>query len=422
MTMPTRLERNLPGILDELSAAPTSEYLDDVLARTARTRQRPAWTFPERWFPMADITRPRAFAFAPPLRTIAVALVLLALLVAAAALYVGSQPHRVPAPFGPAGNGLIAYETSGDIYAGDPVTGESRLVVGGIPNDDHDPGFSPDGTQIAFLRSDGLSDVDLYVVRPDGSDLKRVTASPLPADAWVNWAPDSRHFGVIRLENGHKRFDLIGVDGGSPRQLAPGMDMDQFTYRPPLAQEILFRAIVDGGFGLYVMKADGTDIRELVTTPNPADYSEDLNRATYSADGTRIFYQRWFPDSIQLWVMNADGSDQHRFDTQVEPSWSGQASVSPDGRWIAYWHSFNDRATQRLSVLRADGTGPLIQTGPELKGVVDYGWAPDSSRILMTTSDPADSPGHYLLDPAGGPWTKIGWQSTSVADWQRLAP
>jgi len=40
MTTPARIERNLPGILGDLSAAPTPDYLDDVFARTGRTRQR----------------------------------------------------------------------------------------------------------------------------------------------------------------------------------------------------------------------------------------------------------------------------------------------------------------------------------------------------------------------------------------------
>ena len=80
MTMPRRaIERNLPGILDDLSAGPAPDYLDDVFARTGRMRQRPGWTFPERWLPVADIARTRAFAPAPPWRLIAVALVVIAL-------------------------------------------------------------------------------------------------------------------------------------------------------------------------------------------------------------------------------------------------------------------------------------------------------------------------------------------------------
>ena len=75
-----------------------------------------------------DITTARA-----PFRTAAVAAdrhrsSLIALLVAAALAYVGSQ-RRVPAPFGPARNGLIPYASNGDIYLGDPITGQTRLLV-----------------------------------------------------------------------------------------------------------------------------------------------------------------------------------------------------------------------------------------------------------------------------------------------------
>lgn len=420
MTTPTRLERNLTGILDDLSAGPTPDYLDDLFVRTGRMRQRPAWTFPERWLPMTDITRSRAFAFAPPLRSIALALVVIALLAVAALAYVGSQ-RRVPAPFGPAANGLIVYHNGGDIYTGDPVTGEERLVVGG-KDFDAEPGFSPDGTLIAFVRTAG-TDVDLYTVRPDGTDLKRVTTAPIAAMSAARWTPDSKGLAVIHEVDGHNRLDVLDFSGGSPRPLAGDMDIESFSYRPPNAQEIVFRAVVDGKFGLFVMNADGTNVRTLIEPTIDAEVDQNLNAATYSADGSQIFYQRWFPESIQLWVMNANGTDQHRFDTQVAPAWSGLPAVSPDGRWVAYWHVFQDgRATQRVSVVRADGTGPMIQTGPELYGGAAWAWAPDSSKILMVPNDDVDSPRHYLLDPAGGPWTTTAWQAPANPEWQRLAP
>ena len=96
MTASTRYERNLPGILDDLSAGPAPEYLDDVFARTGRMRQRPGWTFPERWLPVADIARTQAFAPAPPWRLIAVTLVVMALILAALVV-VGSQRKVAPA-------------------------------------------------------------------------------------------------------------------------------------------------------------------------------------------------------------------------------------------------------------------------------------------------------------------------------------
>ena len=197
---------------------------------------------------------------------------------------------------------------------------------------------------------------------------------------------------------------------------------DYIAFRPPYGQEILFRALVGLKYGLFVMDADGTNVRTLIQPTNPIDVGEDLNNATYSADGSQIFYQRWFPDSIQLWVMNADGTDPHEFVSEAGPGWDGVATPSPDGRWIAYWHNIQDgRATQRVTVVRADGTGPLIETGPALTGTAHWVWSPDSSKILMMAND-GSTGSALLLDPAGGPWEKVPWNSDPDLDWQRVAP
>lgn len=421
MTTNPRLERDLPGILGDLSAAPTPEYLDDVFVRTGRMRQRPGWTFPERWLPMADITRPRAFASAPPLRSIAVALVAIALLVAMALFYVGSQQRRVPAPFGPAANGLITYEGGGNIYVGDPATRSSRVLVGGA-DDDHNPGFSPDGTLVAFLRSVSTTDNEIYTVRSDGTDLRKVTAASIPADTWVNWAPDSKHFAAIVPASGDATIDDIGVLDldGQMRRLPTGMDITSLAFRPPLAQEILFRGLGGGHPGLYVMNADGTNVRPLLTVQTPPDYDQDLNSATYSADGSRIFYQRWTPDAIQLWVMEADGSNPHRFVSDVDRAWEGEISVSPDGRWIAFWRVSGN--SQHVYVVHADGTGPVIPVGPRLDGSVAFGWSPDSSKLLMVPQDDVDMARQYFADPAPAQFTTSEWETRTAPDWQRLAP
>ena len=124
MTAMDRFERELPAGLEALAAPHTPDYLTDILGQTAVTNQRPAWTFPERWFPMADVASRPAIAPRMPLRLIAVALVILALLISAA-VFVGSRQAKLPPLFGPAGNGLVSYSRNGDIFVADPVTGES---------------------------------------------------------------------------------------------------------------------------------------------------------------------------------------------------------------------------------------------------------------------------------------------------------
>lgn len=387
---------------------------------------------------MADITRPGAFAVAPPWRTIAVAIVVIALLLAAAVAFVGSQQRRVPPPFGPAANGLIPYVSNGDIYVGDPETGTTRLLVGG-PRDEFAPQYSHDGTRVAFGRgvnAGGLTPgFDVFVVRGDGSDPRRITTDPLADGSQFAWTPDGRDLAVIHkvaatgcavtvcFTNQLDLFDATG--SGSVERIATAAGMDFAQFRPPDGHEILYRAVVDGKLGLFAVDADGTHIRPLITTERAPDNPLDFGSATYSADGTRIFYQaaiQTTPDNgcCSLWVMDADGGNQHRFATDVPASsvWEGEAEVSPDGQRIAFWRV---GTTSHISVVRADGTGPVIETGPKLPGTAHWVWSPDSSTILMYPNDATNAPA-YLLDPEGGPWTTVPWRSDADLDWQRTAP
>ena len=80
-----RFDHSLSGWLADQSSTPT--YLDEAMARTRATRQRPAWSFPERWLPM-QLTMRRAYVPRPFFYLALVAL--LAIAVAAAALTIGA--------------------------------------------------------------------------------------------------------------------------------------------------------------------------------------------------------------------------------------------------------------------------------------------------------------------------------------------
>ena len=142
MTSPRRFEQDLPALLADLYLSRTPDYRDDLVQQIARVRQRPAWTFPERWLPM-DLATPSVFRPALPWRQLGV-LALIGLLIAAAlAAYVGSN-RPLPAPFGLAANGVVALvDDAGAIQRVDPVSGEAVVIVPGPGNSR--PTYSPDG-------------------------------------------------------------------------------------------------------------------------------------------------------------------------------------------------------------------------------------------------------------------------------------
>ena len=414
-----RIDR-LPELLAELAAPRRPDYTDTILARTAGLRQRPARTFLERILPMAETTLPGA-RVSPPLRTFTIALLLM-LLVAALAIgaFIASRPSRqLPAPFGPAANGVIPFTTEGDLYAGDPVTGTTRLLVGG-PEGDFAPRFSPDGTRVAFLREGTGARDGLYVADADGSDPRQINTAPITTMDFA-WTPAGDRLAVVHDVGGVNQLDLFDASrNGSVERIAAAAGLDSLQFRPPDGREILISGHVNGSYGLYAVNADGTNLRPVLLSTDPE--SDDYwGGVTYAADGGRIFYTRPYererPNGTccTLWVMNADGSDQHEFIPSTGEAWNGQPTASPDGTRIAFWHA------GAVSTVRADGTGSVTETGPALSGTVHWLWAPDSSKILMIQNNAVTAKA-YLLDPAGGPWTNVPWASDADLDWQRLAP
>ena len=240
---------------------------------------------------------------------------------------------------------------------------------------------------------------------------------------WATWTPDSRRLAVSYQDGGWSRLMILDADGHQPPvKVTTPTNPVSMEFRPPDGRELLFRGkflYPDDRFGLYVMDADGTNVRTLVAPST--DNWEDLNNATYSADGTRIFYQRWFPDSIQLWVMDADGTNKHEFISQPGPGWTACPSRRPTASGSrSGTTSKTVGRPQRIAVTRSDGSGPIIATGPELTGSAHWVWSPDSTRILMYP-DQESTRKAYLLDPQGGPFTTVPWESDGDLDWQRTA-
>jgi hypothetical protein len=428
MTPIDRFERELPGALLDVAGTPATDYLTEILGRTARTRQRPAWASLERWLPM-DLATPRAATARVPWRTIGVLALVALLLTALVVAFAGTQ-RRVPAPFGPAANGVIPYEAAGDILVGDPVTGATRLLSGG-PENDYLPWFSLDGTKVAFLRQgsdcpkpgeDCPGGEHIVVADAGGGGLRTLTAEPMPGIRAFVWAADSRALYVAQSHAGLERLLLLPVDGSGPRELRSGLTVDWIVPRPPAGDELLVRGFVDGVFGLFRMRADGTDAELLVeATFDGFDDNQDLNFPAYSPDGSRIYFNRANRGTIEAWVMDADGSNRRRFnaDAPVAGWWEGEMAPSPDGRWVAMWR-VAPGMPGRLTIYPSDGRGEGV-AGPSVAGTAKWAWAPDSTSILMNYNNPEEGD-QVLVDPLTGGVSPLPWAADAEPDWQRVAP
>ncbi len=157
-----------------------------------------------------------------------------------------------------------------------------------------------------------------------------------------------------------------------------------------MGSEILFRALVGLKYGLFVMDADGTNVRTLDRTDEPG-------RRGRGPQQRHVFGGRQ-PDLLPALVPGLDpalGDERGRLrSARVRPrAGSGlgrrRHSVArwPMGRLLAR-HPGRACDTATSSVVRADGTGPIIPTGPDAdRALRNFHWSPDSTKILMIPSN-----------------------------------
>jgi Tol biopolymer transport system component len=434
MTTDSRLTRDLPQILGDLATGPYPDYIDDVLATSAGIRQRPGWTFPERWLPMVDLVRQPVLVPRLPWRTIVLAIVVLALLFAAAAVYVGSQQQRVPPPFGLARSGLVAYDAGGDIFTADPVTGAATTIVKG-PETDVGPRFSLDGRQFAFERKLGTNRSQIFVAHADGTGLTLVTPEAVALTsaefgrAWLKYdfSPDGKMLLIATSTKGAPTITLARTDGTGVHELDVGMAATELSFRPPDGREILFTGIGLTRKGLFAVDVATGTVREIVGLSS--EY--DMAGPSWSPDGSRIAYWMWGGpgegQTAKSHVVAADGTGDKELPSPSGAVWNAHATWSNSGTRLfiarGYTGGFDD---VRGAVVPADGSSVGVEIAPagsvETVCCAAWMWSPDDSKIFGRPAGVAIHPNALILDVAGGPVRSAPWVSSSDPTWQRLAP
>jgi Tol biopolymer transport system component len=153
---------------------------------------------------------------------------------------------------------------------------------------DSEPQFSPDGEWIVFVRYRSCKDHKhrqlgeqatclqaIFRVRTDGSGLDRLTGWGTGTSA-PDWSPDGK---------------WIAYDTGDAASVGD------------VGNIVLMRA--DGSGSRILAKGTPFDGQDFVLWNNPS----------FSPDGEQIVFTRFAPDSVNLWVMNTDGSGRHKVTT-----------------------------------------------------------------------------------------------------------
>jgi TolB protein len=155
---------------------------------------------------------------------------------------------------------------------------------------------------------------------------------------------------------------------------------------PRYRGKIVFYSDRGGPFEIYVMRADGTDVRQLTHVSDGKDVGTERERAAlfprWSPDGERIVFQSGLPqmERGQVYVMKADGTKRHRLTSGADnilPAWS------PDGKRIAFVSGRDGYA--RIYVMDASGARQRPVSPKGEQGAFPT-WSPDGKRVAFGCS------------------------------------
>jgi hypothetical protein len=376
-----RFARRLPDLMDQL-AGHDELYLDDVLAHTARTRQRPAWAFPGRWVPALDH---EWTAFAPA-RTVVLALVLVALLalLLATMLFVGSGPDPIPVQ--------RSYEAV--VLRQSAANGPIQLLIVGVNSDGHE-------REIARLQ--GVM-VDPYT--GDGGYWPSGAVSTTGLLAIPNGTPrDRMHWEIIDLLQPEAAPTVVAGIEQYPDQLQQ-MPYVRFDGRPSVLwgpnDQLAIPWYDRPGVDQHLSFVDGrTGAATAVDIPEPVRMLP-----YWASDGSGVFVTD-FTDLVLLNVLQPDGALGDA--SSVAPSGLVRRHRS-DGAWLDMWG---------WSVVRRHGDGGqeslLKRTGVE---VTDLAWTAagdgawlavrsgrDARQLTVERAVPPTEPEQVttIADPIAGP-------------------
>ena len=113
----------------------------------------------------------------------------------------------------------------------------------------------------------------------------------------------------------------------------------------PDGRRIAFNSVKDGNMEIYIVNADGTEQRNLTNNPAHDGYiswSPDSKRILFSSDRDRTNKMDSYFNS-DIYVMNADGTEQKNLTNN--PSFYGSPSWSTDGKKIVFVSSQNVTST-----------------------------------------------------------------------------
>jgi uncharacterized repeat protein (TIGR01451 family) len=197
-----------------------------------------------------------------------------------------------------------------------------------VPNTEQGDGpkWSPDGSKLAFIVRNFASIVpvvELIIVNPDGSGLMKVANDVSSINRRPTWSPNGSQLAYIGGgfdPNSTRSIFIANADGSGSYKLPGSPQFLSSVDWSPDGTKFLYSTDRE----LFVMNADTTGQTQITTSQQTSDGPTTDIEPSWSPDGKRILFRRYTNNFEGVYVINADGTNLRKlFNFPVpEPSWS----------------------------------------------------------------------------------------------------
>jgi Tol biopolymer transport system component len=258
------------------------------------------------------------------------------------------------------------------------------------------------------FQSDRDGNYDLYVMNPDGTDVRNLTSHSASDTAPIP-SPDGRRIAFQSNRDGNDEIYVLDLETGAQSNLTNHPANDHSPTWSPDGSSIAFVSdrdalLLDEARGLwandiYIMNSDGSDPRRLTA----GNLTNGYGGLAWSPDGGSIAlclssftrYGGYFPLGIHLMNLSDLTLTRLTFDSatiQCDPKWS------PDGSQILYIVSGS--GFSNIYRMNSDGSDQnSVSTDPATYDTTPS-WSTDGKSIVFA-SDRGDGYHLYFMNADG---------------------
>ncbi len=181
------------------------------------------------------------------------------------------------------------------------------------------PDWSPDGEKIVLTLSQDDGNSDIYVIRPDGKKVNRLTSN------WANdvspcWSPDGKEIAFVSNRSATPQIYIMKVKNRKVRRLTFEGGYNTSPSWSPKGDRIAYAGRRGGTFAIYTINTDGSGLNQLTSSPGSNE------SPSWSPNGRHIAFSSSRSGSKKVYIMLADGLGERAVTwgkgNDTNPCWS----------------------------------------------------------------------------------------------------